>query len=803
MRKLLLICLITIVHVSVYAQGTITGHITNQDKESVPFATISVYQKNGVVTGTASDSGGRFVITNLGNGLYNLVVSFTGFSNYEKEFVIGNLNKTLDFGNITLNPAPLLMSAVTVVGQKLPTVSAELDKKSFSASEMIASAGGSVLDAMKQLPGVTVDQESKVQLRGSDKVVVLIDGKQSALTGFGSQKGLENIPLSQIERIEIINNPSAKYDSAGMAGIVNIVFKQQQKSGLHGDAGFSLGLGHLSRRRADLPTGMPSYANNPKYTPSLNLNYKTDKANLYLQSYWTNQERLPNNEFSTRQYPNGDRVESQVAENRKQDLYNVKAGIDWYLADNQTLTLFGLYDYEWHHDTSKVWYFKNRDYTSSLRKWGFNESEGTGFANVTLQHKFRFVQPGHELKSQYLYTKGWEDETYNLYQEASPGFPAIKGDRTRVFAPEYVHQISSDYLKPLPFGRLEAGVQARFRKMPITYTLTRSPGNTALIFDYGDWSKWSEDLAAGYVNLVAELKHWEIEAGLRGEYTSVDYKFAANQYFKDDYYDYFKPFPNLRVTLKGSQNNEMSLFYNRRIDRPGEDILRIFPKYDDPELLKIGNPKLRPQLTDSLELAYRRTWQGGSLFAGVYYKEISNHYTRIYIQDPTHPNITVKGYSNVPKATNAGVELNLDQNVTKIWKLNLNGNVYRNSISGYTGEIDFPTPVKYLIDSRADTPWFVKANNLFTISPRVKGELSGVYFSSKATAQGEEFSRWGVNFGLRTLWLKDRLEVNFSANDILNRMGIRQRVDQGNGYSTYYQNYFETQVITLSTKYKF
>jgi outer membrane receptor protein involved in Fe transport len=212
---------------------------------------------------------------------------------------------------------------------------------------------------------------------------------------------------------------------------------------------------------------------------------------------------------------------------------------------------------------------------------------------------------------------------------------------------------------------------------------------------------------------------------------------------------------------------------------------------------------LRPQLTNAVELAYRLTWPSGAFFAATYHKEISNHYTRIYIQDPTHPNITVKGYSNVPKASNTGLELNFDQNVSKAWKLNLNGNLYRNSISGYTGQIDFPTPVTYVINSQRDTPWLIKANNLLSISPRVRCEVGGAYFSNKATAQGAELSRWGINFGLRTLWLKNALEVNLSANDIFNQMGIRTQINQGGGYSTLYQNFYETQVISLSTKYKF
>ncbi|MGL5636069.1 MAG: TonB-dependent receptor domain-containing protein, partial [Bacteroidales bacterium] len=643
------------------------------------------------------DLDGRFEISNIAKGEYTVLFSNLGFESKEKHIVCGTINKMLDLGTIILNESAFSINEVHVTGQKR-TVSSALDKKSFSTSELISNSNGSILEAIKQLPGVTVSQEGKVMLRGSDKVLVLVDGKQSSLTGFDNQKGLDFIPASQIESIEIINNPSAKFDASGTAGIVNIKFKEQKSKGLNGEAGFSFGLGNLSKRKGDLPTGMSSYTLNPKYTPSLNLNYRTEKFNIFLQTYQISQSKLPNNEFTTRHYPNGDFIESQVAENRKQNHYNVKLGFDWIINNRQSLTVFGLYDYEWHIDTTKVWYFQNKDYSDPLRKWGFNESEGTGFTNVTLQHKLKFNQPGHELNSQYLFTKGWEDETYNLYQDPTSGYPAINGDRTHVIAPEYIHQLSTDYIKPLNFGQLEAGAQLRFRSMPITYTMDRAKPNSALIFDFGDWSKWKENLYALYVNLNSEMKYLDIEAGLRAEYTDISYRFAPNQYFKNNYYDYFKLFPNIRFTFKANDHNRISLFYNRRINRPGEDILRIFPKYDDPELLKIGNPELRPQLTDAVELAYRLNWESGSFYIAGYYKNISDYYTRIYIQDPTHPEITIKGYSNIPRATNIGTEINLDQTVNKYWKINLNANLYRNKIYKHTGTINFPQEITYQIN---------------------------------------------------------------------------------------------------------
>ncbi|HCI55808.1 MAG TPA: TonB-dependent receptor [Bacteroidales bacterium] len=804
MKKHFSLIFLFFVTLNSFAQSTISGRVLSmEDRQPLISSTITVLKAGSteLLTGTITDEDGRFSVFNLPSGEYDFLISYIGFESEKHRVIVGSLNKVLDLGNIYLKTSNVELGEISVVSQK-QAVSAALDRKSYSADSFISGYTGSALDIIKTLPGVVIDQESKIILRGSDKVVILIDGKQSSLTGFGSQKGLENIPASQIESIEIINNPSAKYDAAGMAGIVNIKFKKSAVKGFTGDIGLAPGIGMITKRKADLPTGMASYSNNWKLTPSFNLNYKTEKINLYWQSYLIHQRRLPNNEFTTRFYDNGDITESQVAENRSQNHYNLKLGIDWNLTPNQTITLFGLYDYEWHIDTTRVWYFGNQDYQEPLRKWGFHESEGTGFTNITLQHKFRFRQAGHELNSQFLFTKGWEDETYDLSQDGPSPYPVINTDRTRVLAPEYVYFLTSDYIRPLSFGRLEAGFSGKLRHMPISYTMTKDPANTALIFNFGDWSEWDEDIAGGYVNLIAEFLKADIEAGLRGEYTNVKYKFAPNIYFTEDQYNYFKLFPNVRFTLKANKSNRISLFYNRRIDRPGEDILRIFPKYDDPELLKIGNPLLRPQFTQNFELAHKYIWQTGSFYTSVYHKIIDDYYTRIYIQDPLHSEITIKAYDNLGKATNSGVELTFDQKISKAWKLSVSTNVYRNKIFRHSGVINFPVPQSYSISEKTDIPFFAKMINQFTLSNGLQIEATAQYFSSKNIGQGKELSRGGIDLGIKKSLAGNKLEVNLSATDIFNTMGIRQKLD-GDGFDVEYQNYYETQIFTFACKYKF
>jgi len=804
MKRIILLLVVISASFTAFSQTTVSGRVFSlEDRQPLLNSTVSVFEAGTteLVTGVIANDQGRFSVANLPAGEYDFIITYIGYESLKRQVVTGLLNKFLDLGSIFMKPASRELSEVNVVGQKL-TISSVLDRKSYSAESFISGSAGSVLDIIKTLPGVVIDQESRIILRGSDKVAILIDGKQSSLTGFGSQKGLENIPASQIESIEIINNPSAKYDASGMAGIVNIIFKKSAKKGFSGDIGFSPGIGMVTKRKTDLPTGMASYSDNWKFTPSLNVNYKTEKLNLFWQSYLIHQRRLPNNEFTTRFYDNGDMTESQVAENRSQNHYNLKLGLDWNLTPKQTMTLFGLYDYEWHIDTTRVWYFGNKNYQLPLRKWGFHESEGTGFTNITLQHKYRFQQAGHELNSQILFTKGWEDETYNLSQDGPSPYPVINSDKTRVLAPEYVYLLSSDYARPLPFGRLEAGIQGKLRHMPISYTVTKNPINTALIYNFGDWSEWDESITGGYLNMISEFLKFDIEAGLRGEYTGVKYRFALNPYFNEDQYDYFSLFPNIRFTLKAGKSNKISLFYNRRIDRPGEDILRIFPKYDDPELLKIGNPSLRPQFTQNFEMAHKHMWESGSFYTSFYHKIIDDYYTRIYIQDPLHSEITIKAYDNLERATNTGLEITLDQKILKQWKVSASSNIYRNTINDHTGQIEFPESQSYSINKRSDTPFFAKVIGQLSLPHDFQIEMTGQFFSAKNIGQGRELSKGGIDLGLKKYLLSNKLELNLSATDIFNTMGIRQEIE-GDGFHVEYENYYETQVFSLVCKYKF
>lgn len=806
LRPFFLLFIITIGIVPSFAQentATISFQVVDE-KTNGPMgaATIKLMRlpDSSLLAGILTDTTGRGSFEGISSGNYLLMVSYIGYRPHKEAILVGRLNQYYDLGKIYLSPSDAQLSEVVIEAQQA-VVSTSLDKKSFSLDENISQAGGSALDAMRSLPGITVDAEGKIFLRGSDQVAILIDGQQSSLTGFGNQQGLGNIPASNIDRIEIINNPSAKYDASGMAGIINLVYKQETKQGLQGDVGFTYGLGELTERRPDLPTELGRFSINPKYIPGLNLTYTRSKWKAFLRAEVLRQKRLPNNEFNTRSYDDGRVVVSQVPENRTQTQYILNGGLDWQVNERNSLGFSAIVDYENHVDTAQVPYI---NLTNDVRNryWHWSERETTGYLNFRSTHEHKFQQPGHKLESSLQYTRGIEDEQYFLTD--SSAF-RIGQDTTHIIAVEHTGVFQLNYTKPLRSGRLEAGSKIQLRRIPITYELGQ--GEASILFDQvGRFSNWGESIYAAYLNYIWEKPVYEIESGLRAEQTYVFYNLdPSNIYYpQNDAYQYFQLYPNVRFTLKLHPQHGLSLFYNRRVDRPGEPELRVFPKYDDPELMKVGNPYLRPQFTQTFELAYRFSWEKGSVFFSGYYRLIDNPFTRVYGIDTTsiQYDIVNRIYQNVGSGTQAGIEILASQQLTKAWKISGSFNLYENTIEAFRGEFLFPYVRSFSLPQTQSTTWDLKVNNQFQLSEGWQIQLTGLYYAPINIPQGKQLSRASIDLGLKKSLWDQRGELLLSATDLFNQFGIRQEI-QGEGFLNVYENLYETQVVRLGIKYKF
>lgn len=744
-----------------------------------------------------TDKDGRGVVGALAEGSYRLSIAAAGYDSAARNALVGATTTALDLGRIALHRSA---QEIVVTGQRTQDVSLQPGANSFLIGNSALSQSGSVLSAMKGLPGITVEREGQVLLRGSDRVTILIDGKPSALTGIGNQTSLDSIPAANIERIDIINNPSARYAAQGSAGIINIVMRSTRKVGWSGHVGLKGGFGAFGRRKPDLPTQLGSFDWTPKIAPYFSLNHNGNKADWHLQGEVLKQRKLPNNEFSTRFYDDGRIIVSQVPENRRQTQYVLKGGTDHRLGDKDTLSINAVFDLENHLDIAQVPFIETTTNTLT-RYWFWRENEQTGHASAAINYRHDFAEAGHSLSLRAEYIRGWEDETYRL-NEVSPIRTGT--DLTHIIAHENTLPVSIDYVRPTSNGRIEIGAKMQYRWIPVRY-LTE-PGFLSIIYPgLGDHSRWKEKIYSGYVNWVRETRALTIEAGLRAEQTNVGYTLdPANIYYpRNDSYDYFRLFPNVRLTTKLGRDTDISLFYNRRVDRPGEPELRVFPKYDDPELLKVGNPYLRPQFTTAYELAIQQDWGSLNASLALYHRSITDAFQRIYAidQSSTNYDIVNKIYSNTGKASNSGAELIAHWKVEKDFKINASVNAFRVHRDPATITLLFPYVRTLTLPETSDFTWDGKLGIEAPLGKSTKIQLNGTYYAAREIAQGSQASRGSVDFSLSRTFANERIKASLSATDIFNTFGTRTFVD-GIGFDALYENYYETQAVMLSVELK-
>ncbi|KIA94450.1 TonB-dependent receptor [Flavobacterium sp. KMS] len=778
---------------------TISGIIKDKTlKSTIPYVNIVLKssKNQSFIAGTVSNEEGHFTLSNINSGNYILEISFLGYKTKNQSLYVGTLSEFLDLSNIKLEEDINTLNEVVVKASKTDEVSAKMDKKVFSVADNITQSGGSVLQSMQSLPGVTV-QDGKVQLRGNDKVMVLIDGKQTALTGFGNQSGLDNIPASAIEKIEIINNPSAKFDANGNAGIINIIYKKNKQEGFNGKIGIASGYGSLWERKANLPTIRPQYQVTPKINPSLSLNYRKNKINAYLQADYLYTETLNKNEFVTRTYDDGTIINQQTKRNRNTHFTTIKTGLDWNYNEQNTFAFSGMFGSEKIIDNGDEPFF-NQDYSERLRLWQFLEDELKTTAMVSASYQHKFKEAGHKLNAGINYTYHREDEKY-FFDNIMPTFTGK--DSFKLLSDEKVIDINVDYVQPLKYGRFETGLKFRNREIPTNMQFF--PGiNSPLDPNAGGWATYKEIIPALYGNYIFENNKIEAEAGLRVEYVKLQYDVNPNHpTYKSDGYDYTQPFPSLRFGYKINDKNKITAFYNRRVDRPNEVDIRIFPKYDDAEIIKVGNPALKPQFTSTFELGYKTNINKGYLFASLYHRFVNGTISRIATTAPDS-NLIYNVFQNANRSSSTGIEVVYAKEINSWYSFNLNGNGYQNDIEAFTVTNLYPVPTTYFGKRQQIFSGNIKWNNTFQLNKSTSGQLSAVYLAPDIIPQGKINSRFSIDLGVKKTVQKGKGEIFLNATDILNTLVIKKEI-QGDGFSYNSRDYYETQVVRFGYSYKF
>lgn len=796
---LLSLCIASTVLAQTPTSGvTLFGKVQDAEtRAALPFLAVQLQtdRDSAFVEGRLTNEAGEFTFSGLKKGVYQLVVRSIGYQPIRQRVLIGELSAFLDLGALLMTRQTQTLDAVAVTAAA-DVVSNTMDKKTFTVADNVSQSGGSVLQAMSNVPGVTVAQGGKVELRGSDKVVVLIDGKQTALTGFGSQVGLDNLPASALERIEIISNPSAKFDANASAGIINLVLRKEEQKGFNGKLGVMAGAGALWVKKENLPTIRPQYRGTPKFNPSLFVNYRKGRTNTFVQGDLLSSPTLNRNEFSTRTYDNGTVIIQQVKRNRRTDWGTLNAGVDHAFDDHNTVTVSGLFNRERVIDRGDIPYFQD-SLQNRYRLWQFLEDEVkyTGFGTAAFTHKF--PQPGHTLAFTSNYSWHREDEKY-FFTNTLPSSAGT--DAFKLLSDENVVDLNADYAKPLRQGRIEAGFKGRYRWIPVNMQFF--PGlNSQIDTGAGGKATYRELIPAIYGNYVFESERIELEGGVRFESVHLDYEVNPNHNtYKSDGYRYFRPFPNVRAAWKFDESNKLSLFFNRRVDRPNEVDIRIFPKYDEPELLKVGNPALQPQYSTSAEVGYKTSWSRGSFYAAAYHRMVDGTITRIATQD-TGSVLLYNVFQNAGRSRSTGSELVWQQTVSSKLSLTGNANAYRRTVDAFTVVNQYPTPVTYSAARQQLTSGNAKLSAVIKLLGW-QTQVSNVYLAPDLLPQGRLGSRFGLDVGMKKSVKQGKGEIVVNATDLLNTMETQQTI-RGTDFTFVSTNYHETQVIRVGYNWKF
>ncbi len=781
------------------SQVTVSGIVrVEQDRSPLPYVNVVLFQglDSAFVAGTVTNNTGLFTLQAVKPGNYTMRLSIIGFERRYIPIHVGSLSAFLDIGTLYMKESSTRLGDVTITGQR-DAIDEQLDKKSYSLQDNISQLGGSVLQAMQNFPGITIDREGKVFLRGSENVAILLDGKQTAITGVGAQTGLDNIPASAIERIEIITNPSARFDASGNAGVINIIFRKESDEGLNGRAGFTFGLGGLTERRANFSGMRDQYRFSPKLNPSLSGNYKKGDINLFVQSDLLWHKTNMKSEFTDRVYLSGEGVTQQFQENRTQPIFNFKTGFDWYVNPSNEFSFSLLFNHREYTDLGDIPYL-NTVTRQQNRFWKYYENEVNQTLFATATHAFAFIQPGHKLVTSLNYSYRHKDEVF-YFDNILPSFTGT--DTTSLIADEHIWDFTMDYTKPLRSGRLELGTKQRSRVFP--NDIMFDPGfNSILDPGLAGTAEYREWLSAGYANMVFERDRLQLEGGLRLEYVEVDYLVdPTHRVYESDGFSYLDLFPSLRATRLLPGDVRLSAHYNRRVDRPEESALRVFPTYANPEILVLGNPGLEPQFTQSMELGIRKAWADGYISSVGYHRITDNLMTRIITQVPGTELLTSVS-QNADKGWNTGFETVLSQRFGDSFNLNASANLYQNRIGDFTIVNAYPSNVTFSRGEESNYTGNVKLNGLFRLASGFDLQVTGTYLAADIIPQGKILPRYSMDIGMNWKVQGGQGELFLNASDLFSTLVTEQELE-GTGFVLRSKDYYETQVVRIGYQYRF
>lgn len=732
------------------------GKLVDSQQAPVAYASISLQSAEGkVIKGTLSDSLGLFVFTGLSKGSYQLSISAMGFKSFNGPLF--NLEEKLDLGQLLLTEDATVLKGITVQAKK-KLIEQTIDKTVLNIENSILSEGNTALELLQKAPGVKVDDDGKISLKGRPGVMVLINGKSTYLSPKELSTLLKGTNSNSIAKIEIMSNPSAKYDAAGNGGIINIQMKKNKAIGLNGTVSAN---GGSSR--------------NARYGGGLSLNYRNQKFNAYGSYDYGYRGETEYLDFTRRFYDGGAIVEpasrtsyQDTKTNEPLHTNNFRFGLDYELDSNNTLGMLmngnvGKYT----HDSRTGNVFKDAQ-NAILSRMMTSNYDRQNWENLTYnlnyQHKFR--KEGRLLTADVDYASNKFTSKLNLNTTTLAVQPGQNESMTsrRGYVPAVtdVYLAKVDYEEPLSKTlKFESGLKSSF---------TNSDNNlTYDILTNGTWQydkngsnhfKYKEQIHAGYINLNKEFKGFSVQAGLRAEYTHT----IGHQLTTDSLQtrSYLQLFPSIFVNKPLGENHQLQLAYSRRIERPDYGDLNPFRVFRDPLLFYQGNPFLKPELINALQLSHS--------FKGKYTTSISYNQTKDVMTwvngQIDELNTTFEMPQNLSKLVNYGISFTASTDFFKWWTGTHFAEVFRNEYSGTTQETSF---------DNSTTSFSLNSQNSFKAGRGYTFELSAYYYSGSVYGISSYKSNYEVSAGVQKTLLKDKASLKLMVNDIFQSNRYREQ----------------------------
>lgn len=741
------------------SKATIVGKIVDKETGTpLEFSTITLYNPADslVITGGISDANGLFSIK-TNHDLFFIQVEFIAYQTHTiQKIKLKKNQKLLDLGTIELSPDLDIISTIEVRAEK-SSVIMKLDKRVFNVGKDLTSAGGTAEDILRNVPGVSIDVDGNIGLRSLGGVRILLNGRPSLLLGGESATGLRQIQANQIEYIEVITNPSSRYEAEGMAGIINIVLKNNQEKGLNGSMNANL--------------GQPD-----NYGLGINMNYHKNKFNWFMGAGGWYINRPGTGSFRNEFY-NSEQADSTVYSNmdrsheRQSLLGYFKFGADYYINPKNVLITSFSYRKSYDNNPTELIYkdaYGDPEDIFLITRRLEKETEEENNLSYLLTYKKLFSKKGQQFTTDVQYESRMEEEI-SMYEETlfdKNNIPLDTANFNQLSNNEEGNRqliVRSDYIHPFSNGsKLELGFQASFRTIANDYRV-REVINNLEIPDSNFTNKFNyhEVIHGVYGNFGKKIDRFSFQVGLRVEYADVETTLMITDEKNHRHYTNF--FPSAFFTYDLPDDNALQLSYSRRIQRPTFwDLNPFFTVRDRRNIFK-GNPNIEPELSHAFELGHIKYWEKGSISSIAYFRKTSNVIKRIQRVDVNAPERTITQAENLELKRNLGIEFTYSLMPTTWWRLNGDANFYHSLSEGtfeYAGNEIFVGGQSFSMSAKTSTrfTYWKKVNTQFTFS----------YSAPRTTTQGVNKSTTALDFACSIDLLKNNGTVTLNISDVFN-----------------------------------